>query len=433
MRVLTDPDVYRLELERVFAKTWNFIGHVSEIPNANDYVMRYIGEDPVIVTRHASGEINVLLNVCSHRGMVICRADQGKAAHFRCPYHGWTFSNNGTFLGAPIAKEKMHGDIRTREELGLRKARVATYAGLIFATWEDEAPSLEEFLGDMRWYMDLMFDRTTEGLTVLGPPQRFMINTNWKCPGEQHGGDGFHALTLHESLAELQTMSGGDDTPTAQLGVNISANGHGLRCIDQREPYIPFYKNKVTKVMDPMARLRAMPPPGLTAKQVEQLPRRFDAGQLKTLAEVPPQAGGLFPNVGMFSFHFPTATGVSAVICLHSFVPKGPEKIEFFNWFLAEKAATAEERAEISRCSNLSFGISGFIETDDAETWPHMTEAARGVIGRQQKLRYQALVGENRPADWSGGGKVFAGFAKDDSQWEWWQHYFDVMCGKIKL
>src|SRR5437763_1660539 len=134
LRLLSDPEVYRLELEHLFARNWIMLGHESEVANPGDYVMRHIGEDPVILTRASDGELHVLLNVCTHRGMMICRAEGGKGTQFRCPYHGFTFTNTGRFLGAPAASEQMWGDT-PKEELGLRKARVETYAGMVFANW----------------------------------------------------------------------------------------------------------------------------------------------------------------------------------------------------------------------------------------------------------------------------------------------------------
>lgn len=433
MRLLSDPELYDLELERLFARCWNLIAHESEVPNPGDYVMRYIGEDPIILTRASDGELNVLLNVCSHRGMMICRAEGGKGKQFKCPYHGWIYSNTGKFLGAPIAKEQMWGDVRTKEELGLVKARVETYAGLVFANWDLEAPSLDEWLGDIKWYLDLMFDRTPEGLEILGPPQRFIINANWKCPGEQHNVDGYHTLSLHASLMELQQMAGSDDNPTAQLGMNISANGHGLRCIDNREPFINVLKDKIRPDMTPMERMAVVPPPGLTPEQVPALRQRFGEEQLRVLAEFPPQVGGLFPNCGIFSVPFPTPQGLSAIISLHTFVPKGVDRFEFFNWYLVEKTASEEMRESMRRASTLAFGISGFVESDDADTWPQMTQVARGALGRRQKIRYQARTGEDtKPADWPGPGHVYAGFTKDDAQWNWWTRYFEIMTEGVR-
>lgn len=429
MRLLSDPEIFRLELKNLFAKTWNLLGHESEIAQPGDYIMRQIGLDPVIVTRDRKMGINVLLNVCTHRGMQICRAEGGKGSTFKCPYHGWSFTNEGRFLGAPIAKEEMHGNIMSKDELGLRKARVETYAGFIFATWDENAESLDEFLGDIKFYTDLMFDRSETGLEILGPPQRFVIRANWKCAGEQHSGDGYHNLTLHYSLQELEMMAGGEDKPTAMAGVNVSANGHGLRCIDQTEPFINMMKDKGLQDMSVIEKLAMQPPPGMTADQVPQLQKRFDAGALRLLADCPPSVGGLFPNVGCFALNMPMPDGMSSLIAWHAFVPRSPGEFEFFNWFLVEKSATAELRERMSNTANLSFGVSGFVETDDADTWPQMTRMAEGYMGSQQKIRYQAYLGERVPEDWPGGGHVYDGFGKDDNQWNWWLTYFEKMLG----
>jgi hypothetical protein len=258
-----------------------------------------------------------------------------------------------------------------------------------------------------------------------------MIKANWKCAGEQHAGDGYHNLTLHQSLQELNAMSGSDENPVAMAGLNVSANGHGLRCIDTREPFINALKGKgIDPNMAPLEKLKLNPPAGLTPDQVPALADRFDEGQLRVLADFAPQVGGLFPNMGTFSVPFPMPDGMSALLSWHAFVPRGPEHFEFFNWFLVEKSASAEMRRTMSRTSNLSFGISGFVESDDADTWPQMTQSARGYLGSQQKLRYQALIGECKPDDWPGGGHVYEGFGKDDNQWNWWLRYADFMTGR---
>src|SRR5271155_5494812 len=77
MRVLNDPEIHRMELKRIWARSWVALGHVSEIPEAGDFVLRRIGQDPVIVTRTRDGDISGLLNVCAHRGMEVCWADEG--------------------------------------------------------------------------------------------------------------------------------------------------------------------------------------------------------------------------------------------------------------------------------------------------------------------------------------------------------------------
>ena len=69
-KVSSDPELYELELRRIFAKTWNFVAHETEIPNTNDYVTRFVGNDRVIVVRTEDGGVNVFLNACVHKGML---------------------------------------------------------------------------------------------------------------------------------------------------------------------------------------------------------------------------------------------------------------------------------------------------------------------------------------------------------------------------
>ena len=139
---LHDQQLYELELENIFAKAWLMIGHDSEIPNTGDYVVRLMGEDQVIVARAADGQVHVSLNVCPHRAMHVCLADSGNARVHKCIYHGWAFRPDGSFIGAPVEREHMHGNIKTKEQLGLKKARVQVYGGLIFATWNHDGPDL---------------------------------------------------------------------------------------------------------------------------------------------------------------------------------------------------------------------------------------------------------------------------------------------------
>ena len=197
LAVMSDEDLYQWELENLFGMGWNLLGHESEIPEANDYVVRPMGEDLVIVARDRQGQVHVSLNVCPHRGMRVALGEEGNTPAHKCIYHGWAFRPNGDFIGAPVEKEQMHGGLCSKAELGLKKARIELYGGLIFATWNHDGPSFEEYLGDAKFYFDMLFNRTDNGLEVLGAPQKVSIDCNWKCSGEQSGGDGFHTLSLH--------------------------------------------------------------------------------------------------------------------------------------------------------------------------------------------------------------------------------------------
>src|SRR6185437_4439616 len=98
-RVYTDPQIFEMEMSRIFERVWIFMAHESQIPNPGDFVTSKIGRQPVIVTRDSAGKINVLFNRCPHRGSIVCREETGNTGKFACPYHGWTFRTDGSLGG----------------------------------------------------------------------------------------------------------------------------------------------------------------------------------------------------------------------------------------------------------------------------------------------------------------------------------------------
>lgn len=431
MRVVTDPEIYQLELDRLWRKAWVPIGHVTEVPDVGDFVTRTIGDDPVIVSRGRDGDIHVLLNVCQHRGMPVCRAELGNTKSFLCPYHGWNYGRDGSFLGSPIPRQRLHGDVVPKEALDLPTARVDTHAGIIFATFDRDAPPLSEHLGDAAWYLDLYYDRTEDGLEVAGPPQRFVVPGNWKLAAEQFvGGDSYHVITLHRSMYDIGVLGTADDLrspePPGMTGYTVFfPQGHSIRCVP------PTFSPPGYAELSSMEKLAMLPPAGMTPDMVGQLEARMTTDQLRLLADAPPTVGGLFPHTATLNFAFPSADGrLAAVTGFHAFVPNGVDSTEFYHWTLVERSAPPEFKQLVRQTTIQTVGPSGMLEQDDCECWPITTRAARGSLARAQTLKYQALLGENRPDDWPGGGMVAEGFGKDDGQWQWWGRYFEFLTGK---
>ena len=215
-------------------------------------------------------------------------------------------------------------------------------------------------------------------------------------------------------------------------GTSASWGGHFVHCFDVRRAFVGMAPQEaMDQAKTPIELMRALPPPGLSADMVDDLEDRFDADQLRVLAEMRPTVGNTFPNTMLFAFPQVLPTGdLGAVVSWRVFVPRGPDKFEMFNWFLVERDASEKLRDQVRLSSTMQFGSSGMTECDDADTWPMQTQVAHGALGRQSKLRYQAVLGDNKPDDWPGPGQVYSGFVKDDMQWNWWLRYLDFMTGR---
>lgn len=414
-RALSDPDVHRVEMDRIFAHEWSFVAHETEIAGSGDYVSRYIGADPVIVARAADGQIHVSLNSCSHRGMAVCRADSGRARTFQCPYHGWTYRNTGELV-AVTAEEDAYGTV-DREVFRLKPARVGTYHGLVFATFDPAASNLEDHLGPITWYLDLVFGLTDEGTEALGPPQRWIVEADWKLAADNFSADGYHAPLTHGSLRQVGLLPASYGRDTFQ-GINVCdpARGHGLRCLDNTGRPGTFE-----------GACEAM---GITGALVEEARRRITPNQMQVFLGQRPLVGNMFPNFAWLNNGRPTAPGgpIDPCLTIRVWRPIGPGRMEIWVWALAPKAASDEIKDRARRGVIRTFSSSGVFEQDDAETWVGIQRAVAGPVGRERRLTYlstipcdpDALAG---PAEL----EVRPGFAAEDNQWNFYRRWHQLV------
>ena len=101
--VYIDEEVFQLEMEHVFANTWAYVGHDSQVPNPGDYYGTTIGTQPILMVRHTDGTVKVLHNRCPHKGTRITTESCGNTGKFfRCPYHAWSFKTDGSLLAIPL-------------------------------------------------------------------------------------------------------------------------------------------------------------------------------------------------------------------------------------------------------------------------------------------------------------------------------------------
>jgi 3-phenylpropionate/trans-cinnamate dioxygenase subunit alpha len=362
-RIFADREIYELERERLFARCWLYLGHECEVPNPGDFVAVYMGEEPVILCRDLGGRLRAFLNLCRHRGNRVCRADRGNTKLFTCSYHGWTYSSDGKLAIVPMAEAFRSLD---REQWGLIPvAQIDSYKGLIFATFDPKAPTLQEYLGDMAWYLDILLDRREGGTEVSGP-QRWLVAANWKTAAENFGGDGYHIASTHGSARELGIDTTTSQTRTWNKGRQIyCGNGHVLvTWLCPAEDAGPWYAQPVVELVDYMK------------EHAAEIESRLGGVRARQIA---PSAGTVFPNL---SLHWLTRT-------LRVWQPRGPDQMEVWSWAIVDKAAPPKTKDTMRFVSQYRFSPTGVFEQDDMDNWIQVTGAARSVIGRRFPANYQ--------------------------------------------
>ena len=207
--IFVDRDVYRQEQEQIFARAWLFVGHECQVPNPDDFYVSRMGEESVILTRDRQGKIHVFLNTCRHRGMKLCRYDEGNTRVFSCPYHAWSYSTDGNLVstpgelfGVPGYKKYYHEELDKKEWGLIPVAQMVNYRGTIWATWDKNAAPFEDSLGGMRLWLDSALDHRDGregGSVVLVGVQKWRTNCNWKFPATNFIGDAAHGVS-HQSV-----------------------------------------------------------------------------------------------------------------------------------------------------------------------------------------------------------------------------------------
>ncbi len=393
--IFSDDAVFAAEMERIFTRSWVFVGHDSEIPKKGDYVLRRIGLDQVLVTRGDEGEINVISNICRHRGATICESDHGNAKAFTCPFHGWTFKNNGDWVGAPH-RAKAYRELDPKKWGLLRAPKIETLHGMIFASLSDDVPPLREFLAGAGWMFDACFGLHPDGMRVTGPPDRFRIRADWKMGGE-FGGDNYHVEAAHISVENLGLDSGLRDLADYAYLYDMG-NGHS------------FIGHGFTRWLGPEMALWGYP---------EEIRSKFDLSkldeqQVQMITHRPPVTASIFPNLNYLRFigSYDTTKPPAVYTTLRQWQPISPGVIELWSWHLTWNFASDGYTNASYAAAAYNFGSGGIFEEDDTTNWEGSANAGRSVWARKEHMARNYQLGFGKMSehevekDWKGPGIV---------------------------
>lgn len=365
--VFTDLRLFELEKEVIFSTCWQYLGHESELPHPNDFIKRNVAGRSVLFVRDGDGQVRAHLNSCRHRGTQVCASASGNQVRFQCPYHGWTYANTGSLVGVP-GIEAYDGKRFSRAELGLLPAgRVESYRGFYFLNFEAEGESLEGYLGDARYYLDLVCDQVETGWEVIRGSYIHSMRINWKVLAD-NSTDLYHLPFAHRRYLDFLSGEGTAEEAFKRTGAVLHLGGghavakstppSGGRPIAWWAPAFPDSHR------DRLDALRS------------SLYRKFGDLKAQDMCET---------NRGLFIFPNLIVNDNMAVT-LRTFEPVAVDQVAIHLWALAPKGEDDDAR-RLRLDSLLTFvGPGGFGTPDDVEILESCQRAYAAARGQWNDL-----------------------------------------------
>ena len=384
-RVYTDPQIFELEMERIFGRAWVFVGHDSLIPRPGDYLTTDIGRQPVVLVRHRDGEAQVLLNRCAHRGAKVCSEPSGHARKFVCLYHGWSYDTDGKLLGVTMPEGSATSFDPT--EFGLAKApRVANYRGFIFASLAAEGPDLDTFLGPMKANIDDLVDRAPEGEILLDAGRhRYTYRGNWKLQIE-NVLDSYHVPFSHVSTVNKkgeQFSRREGDEKGAQVVVEKKGQQRTSDAWKGRQSFAVDFGHGWTSKTDLNDTKRSSP-----AWNAYKAALAAKVGEARMEEILTPE----FHN----SLLYPNCSVMGLNIHVRVVRPLAVDRTEVIVYPIRLKGAPEEMNFRNIRLLNVTHSGASFVQTDDLESFRRTQEGLNSL--QSDWIDISRGLGEEEPS-----------------------------------
>ncbi len=202
-----EPDIYQIEIDDIYLKTWLYVGHVSEIPDGGDYFLFDFATESVIIIRDKEDEIHALMNVCRHRGSRVCLESKGKAKRLICRYHAWTYNLDGS-----LKNTRYMPDDFDKTGFGLKEAHVRILEGMIYINLAGDPGSF-----------NIIEQELTECLRPYGLKnakvahrQSYPIRANWKLAVENYS-ECYHCAPAHPEYSKAHSLALPDARYTEEM------------------------------------------------------------------------------------------------------------------------------------------------------------------------------------------------------------------------
>lgn len=191
-----DARVEQAEREQVFGRNWIAVGRADQVAAEGQFFTIEIAGEPIVVVRGSDGELRAFLNVCRHHAAAVANVPCGTVQHLRCPYHGWTYGLDGTLKGTPEFAGVCNFD---RAANGLVPVRVAAWEHFVFVSLDEDAPALEQSLGDLPQRVAPL------ALSKLHffARKSYTMACNWKVYVDNYLDGGYHVPHLHKGLNSI--------------------------------------------------------------------------------------------------------------------------------------------------------------------------------------------------------------------------------------
>ena len=351
---LVSSEILQEEIKRIFAKCWIYVGHTSEIRNPGDFVTRKVAGRPIIFCRDNDGQVQCLFNTCRHRGAIVCTAHKGNQRGFRCVYHGWAYINDGRLAGVPGSDA--YSESFDKSELGLRKpVRFEEYRGFWFLNLDKDAPSLSDYLGRAKEYIDLVLDQSpSQEMEIITGVQEYDVAANWKLMVE-NSVDDYHIPTTHSTWLAYMANSGVNVHVPREEGLVLPTKGYAFDLGNGH-----FTTDNVNFRGRPVAKW--IPIYGEDAKP------EMDAIRAELVQRLGPERAQRVADTNRNLVIFPNLViNDGSSVTVRTFYPSSPSKMHVRAWAFGPVEESETARARRLDAFLTFYGPGGFATPDDVE------------------------------------------------------------------